>query len=90
MTMDLLDHLMDRYGNITYIHIKNNKKSIDISQPINVYFKQIEDPVQFVDNGKMMYTTKHILQMVCHSTLATVLYSDKMKAWRQKEVRYKT
>ena len=57
---------------------------IDTSQPIYVYFTRIDDPVQFVAYGKMSFKTKHILQMVCHVTPATGLYSDKVKAWRQK------
>ena len=70
------------------INIKDNKdrmqKSIATSQPINVYLKQIEDPVQFAADGNTLYTTNQILQMVCLVTLTTGLYPEKIKAWHHK------
>ena len=53
---DLLDHLMDRYSNITAANIKANEARInetfDHSRPINVFFQRIDDAVQYADDGK--------------------------------------
>ena len=42
-TQDLLDHLMDRYGNITAANIKANdahiNESLDKSRPISFFFQ---------------------------------------------------
>ena len=48
-TCDLLDHLMDRYGNITDDYLKANEAHIneafDHSRPIDVFFQHIDDAV---------------------------------------------
>ena len=62
--MDLLDHLMYQYGKIVPINIKDNKdqmdESINTSQSIGIYFKFIDDEIQFVVNYKTPYTTDNI------------------------------
>ena len=56
MIRDLLDHLMDRYGNITADDLKANKacinKALDNSRPIDVFFQRINDAVQYADDRK--------------------------------------
>ena len=92
--MDLINHLMDWYDKITPINIKDNKDQmyevIVTSQLIDVYFKRIDDSVQFTAGGKTIYTTEQILHTVYNATLITGLYSDKMKAWCLKMVGDKT
>ena len=55
-TRDLLDHLMDRYGNITAVDLKANEarinEALDNSRPIDVFFQRIDDAVQYADDGK--------------------------------------
>ena len=49
-----------------------------------------EKHAQFAANGKTLYTTDQIIQMVYYSMLTTGLYSDKIKAYRQKTAGEKT
>ena len=48
-TQDLLDHLMDRYGNITAADLKANEsrinEALDNSRTSNVLFQRIDDAV---------------------------------------------
>ena len=65
MTQDLLDHLMDRYDNITAANIKANEacinEALDSSRPIDVSFQRIDDAAQYADDGKNPFTTNQIL-----------------------------
>ena len=53
---DLLEHLLDCYGNITTadFEYKNQQMNepIDLSFPIDKYFEQIDECVQFANDGK--------------------------------------
>ena len=55
-TGDLLNHQMDQYGNVTADDLKSNEarinKALDNSRPIDVFFQQIDDAVQYADDGK--------------------------------------
>ena len=55
-TRDLLDHLMDRYGNITAVDLKANEarinKALDNPRPIDIFFQRINDSVQYANDGK--------------------------------------
>ena len=77
-TRDLLDHLMDRYGNITAADLKANEacinEALDNSRPIDVFFQRIDDAVQYADDGKKPFTAKQILQTAFDSVYATGLY----------------
>ena len=57
---DLLDHLLDCYGNITPADVEECKKQmnepIDSTQPIDIYFKRIDDTVQYAANGNVVCT----------------------------------
>ena len=74
--MELIDHLMDIHGKTTPIDIMDNKywmeESTDTYQPIDVYFKRIDNSVQFGAYEKTPYKTDQILQMVYHATLANL------------------
>ena len=57
---NLLKHLFDWYEKITTADIESNNqlmnKLIDLSLKIDKYFKQIDDCVQFYEDGNMTYT----------------------------------
>ena len=82
-TQDILDHLMDRYGNITASDLKANKARINEalanSRPIDVFFQRIDDAVQYADDGENPFTAKQILQTEFHSVNATGLYREACK-----------
>ena len=92
--MDLLDHLLDRYGKITPADIEHCKKMmqdpIDSSQPIDVYFKRIDDSVQYAADGQVAFTTGQILQTTYHAVSATGFYNEACKEWRRKAADQKT
>ena len=77
-SQDLLNHLMDRYGNISAANLKTNKahinEALDNSCPIDVFFQRIDDAVHYSDDGKKTFTAKQILQTAFHSVNATGLY----------------
>ena len=56
-TRDLLDHLIDRYGKITDADLETNKsrmnEPIDNTQTIDVFFKQIDNRIQYAHNGEV-------------------------------------
>ena len=93
-TRDLLDHIMDRYGNITAADLKANEarinEALDNSRPIDVFFQRIDDAVQHADDGENPFTAKQILQTAFHSVNVTGLYWEACKEWRQKADRDKT
>ena len=58
---DLLDHLLGHYGRITPADVNECKKQmnapIDATQPIDVYFKRIDDTVRYAADGNVAFTT---------------------------------
>ena len=82
-TRDLLDHLMDRYGNITAADLKNNDKRlnqpVDSSQPIDVLFQRVNDAVQYANDGNNPYTANQVLQTAFHAVNSTGLYREACK-----------
>ena len=82
-TRDLLDHLMDRYVNITAADLKANEarinEALENPRPIDVFFQRIDDAVQYADDGKNPFTAKQILQTAFHSVNATCLYQEACK-----------
>eukprot|EP00957_Ditylum_brightwellii_P130907 9985820-Ditylum_brightwellii.AAC.1 len=62
---NVLDHLMDQYGQIKPADLVENglnyNNPIDISQPIDAYFARIDDCIQYVSDGKTPYTAKQII-----------------------------
>eukprot|EP00957_Ditylum_brightwellii_P104411 7952327-Ditylum_brightwellii.AAC.1 len=61
----MLDHLLDRYRNITSSDIINNDKKMkqlmDISQPISMYFKCINHRIIYATDVKTPYTPIEIV-----------------------------
>ena len=72
---DLLNHLLDRYGNITPADVEECKtqmnEPINATHTINIYFKRIDDTVQYATNGNVAITTEQILQTAYHAVSTT-------------------
>ena len=55
-TIDMVCHLMNRYGKVTEMDLKENHKrfdeALDNTIPIDKYFKQIDYCIQYADDGK--------------------------------------
>ena len=54
---------------------------IDATQSINIYFKRIDDTVQYAANGNIAFTTEHILQTAYHAVSTTGYYKKACKEW---------
>ena len=63
--IDLVHHLMVRYEKITETKIKDNQKIFDealgTSMPIDKYFEQTDDCIQYADDVKYPYTPVQII-----------------------------
>eukprot|EP00957_Ditylum_brightwellii_P103371 7877500-Ditylum_brightwellii.AAC.1 len=72
---DVLDHLMDHYGQIKPADLVENginyNKQMDISQPIDAYFVRIDDCIQYASDSKTPYTAKQIIITVLHAVQKT-------------------
>ena len=91
---DLMNHLLHRYGKITATDMKENKQKmeepIDTSEPIDKYFKRIDDCAQFATDANTAFTTEQILQTAYYAITTTGLYTDACKEWRRKPEDQKT
>ena len=87
-TRDLIDHLLDRYGKITPADIADCKNrmndAIDSTQPIDIYFRKIDDCVQYAADGQVAFTPDQIVQTGYHAISTTGYYNDACKEWRKK------
>ena len=93
-TKELLDHLMQRYGNITPLARKQNKnrmeEPMDTSQPIDVYFQRIDDCLQFAVDATTPFSQEQTMETVYYAVSASGLYTDGCKAWRKRNQNTKT
>ena len=88
MCLDLLENLIDLYGDITAVDLKaNNPKMIepiDSRLPANKHFNQVEDCIQYVDDRKTLYTAKKLLQKSYNTVLESDPCVNSCKEWRKK------
>lgn len=93
-TRDLLDHLLDRYGKITPADIEACKNemiaAMDSTQPIDMYFKRIDDCIQYAADGNVPFTAHQILQTTYHAVSTSGQYSEACKEWRRRPAATKT
>ena len=67
---NLAEHLMERYSKILASDLKACRQAladpIEVDRPIGVYFKQVEDVIQFAQDGKTFFTPAQIVQTAYH------------------------
>ena len=63
---------------------------INATQPSVIYFKRIDDTVQYADDGNVAFTTEQILQTAYHAVSTTGYYNEACKEWRRKPENNKT
>ena len=86
----MINHLLQHYIKITTLDLINNwrKKDepMDSSQPINVYFKCIDECIQFAADAETgaVYTPEQILQTTYYEISSSNIYTDACKEWRRK------
>lgn len=77
---DLMTHLLHQYGKITASYQMANKRKmddpLDPSIPIDVYFKLIDECVQFATDSGTAYTPEQILQTAYYVISSSKFYTD--------------
>jgi cell fate (sporulation/competence/biofilm development) regulator YmcA (YheA/YmcA/DUF963 family) len=63
---------------------------INSTQPINIYFQQIDDCVQYAADGQVAFTPDQILQTAYYVVSTLGYYTDACKEWRKKPPANKT
>ena len=93
-TRDILDHLIGQYGKITAADLEANKsrmnEPIDITHTIALFFKRIDDCIQYANAGEVPLTPEQILQTAYHAVSTCGHYNDTCKIWRKKPAVAKT
>jgi hypothetical protein len=93
-TQDILDHLYATYANISASdHLANDAKmktDININQPIELFFDQIEDAVDFSAAGKGPYTPQHVTAVAYQLVFKTTMFPDDCKQWKRQAALDKT
>ena len=86
-TRNLINHLLDCYGNITPAEFEACKvrmnEPIDSSQPIYLFFQRIDDCVQYNSDGQVAFTNRQILQTAHHAVSTSGHYTNACKDWRR-------
>jgi hypothetical protein len=64
-TQNLIVHLLTSYGDITPTNLAHNdtvfRKPYDSTQPIEAFYSQIEDVMDYADAGKSAYTAAQVV-----------------------------
>jgi len=60
------------------------EEPLDTSLPIDVYFKQVDECVQFAIDAENPFTPEQILTAHSYAIASCGLYTDACKLWRQK------
>jgi hypothetical protein len=92
--LEILAHLYTNYANITPGDLEQNglamQQPCDVNQPIEVFFKQIEDAMEFAAAGQTPYTPAQVLSIAYQSIFRTGIFNDDCKIWKRQTAAYKT
>lgn len=91
---NILDWLLQRYGKISAADLQDNKtrfnEPIDTSQPVSVYFKKMDEAVQFASDGNTPFNDNDIVETAYFAFQQTGLYLLPCKEWRRRPDNQKT
>jgi hypothetical protein len=92
--MELLIHLYQNFSDITAANLEQNgyamQKPCDVNQPIEIYFKQIEDAMEYAAAGKTPYTPEQIVTIAYQGIFRTGIFPDDCKLWNRQTAAYRT
>jgi hypothetical protein len=92
--LEILAHLYTNYANITPSDLEQNglamQQPCDVNQPIEVFYKQIEDAMEFAAAGQTPYSPEQILSIAYQGIFRTGIFADDCKLWKRKPAVYKT
>jgi hypothetical protein len=63
---------------------------INSTQPLDIFFQQVDDCVQYAADGQVAFTTDQILQTAYHAVSTSGYYNDAFTKWRKKSPKNKT
>jgi hypothetical protein len=93
-TRNILDHLYATYANISASDLLTNdakmKTDINVNQPIELFFDQIEDAVDFAAAGKCPYTPEQVTAVAYQLVFKTAMFPDECKLWKRQNAVDKT
>eukprot|EP00978_Attheya_sp_CCMP212_P033687 scaffold137217_cov42-Attheya_sp.AAC.1 len=87
-TCDILDHLLLNHGKITSTDLKTIQDTfqvaMDPSQLIAIYFKMIDDCIDYADDANTPYSRKPIVNTVYLGVFSSGFYNEACKEWQHK------
>jgi hypothetical protein len=87
-TRDFLDHLYATYANISASDLLSNneqmKANYDANQPIELFFDQIEDSVNFAAAGNCPYTPAQVTAIAYELVFKTGIFHDECKLLKRR------
>jgi hypothetical protein len=93
-TRDILHHLYSTNENIGMSQLLENdtqmKTSYGANQPIEIFFDQVEDAVDFADAGESPCTPVQVTNIAYQLVFQAGLFPDECKLWKRRSVANKT
>ena len=87
-TRQLIEHLLQSYGNITPTDLAKNdamfRQAVDPNRPIETFYSQIEDAMDFADAGRIAYTAAQVVTNAYSLIFNTGLFPESCREWRRK------
>ena len=93
-TLALLTHLYTVYAKINAADLEANtarmKEPYDVNLPIETFFDQIEDAVEFASAGNAPFTPVQVVNTAYNVIFTTGMFHDDCKLWKRKPAANKT
>eukprot|EP00978_Attheya_sp_CCMP212_P003485 scaffold7201_cov51-Attheya_sp.AAC.2 len=88
-THDILDHLLLNHGKITLsTNLKTNQDTFQAamnpSQPIAIYFKTIDNCIEYADDATTPYSRKQIVSTIYLGVFSSGFYNEACREWQRK------
>jgi hypothetical protein len=91
---DMLDHLLETYGNITAVHLEINfehmRRAWDPQQPVESLFKQIKDCADYSEAGGVPIGPSQQINVGYATIFATGHFMSACRRWNEKSAADKT
>jgi hypothetical protein len=91
---DMLDHLLSTYGNITAVDLEINfehmRRAWDPQQPVESWFKQIQDCADYSEAGGVLIGHPHKINVGYAKIFATGHFMSACRRWNEKHLIEKT
>jgi hypothetical protein len=93
-TKNLIEHLLKSYGNITPSDLAHNdtifRKVYDPNQPIETFYSQIEDAINYAGAGRSANTAAQVLTNTYSLVCSTGMFPESCREWRRHTKAHKT